>query len=195
MIDPHPQGLLVIVSAPSGTGKGTVLAEAFRRDPRLAHSVSATTREPREGEAPGKDYEFVDELTFREWIREDRLLEWAEVHGKFYGTPRERLQQLIASGRDVVLEIDVQGMRSVTTMRPDALSIFIMPPSMEELERRLRDRGGMPEEEIQTRLQNAREEIAAKDEYGHVLVNEDVDRTVEAFLEILENERARLKIS
>lgn len=194
MSGPASKGLLVIVSAPSGAGKGTVLAEAFKRDARLAHSVSATTRKPRASEVPGRDYEFVDKAIFEAWIRDDRLLEWAEVHDNFYGTPRGPLERLMASGYDAVLEIDVQGMRSVRATRPEALTIFIMPPSLEELERRLRSRGGMPEEQIQTRLRNAREEIAAKDEYAHVLVNVDLVQTVEDFLAILENERGRLKI-
>src|SRR5690606_11724369 len=120
------------------------------------------------------DYEFIDPRTFQNWIAEDRLLEWAEVHGHYYGTPREPVHLARAAGHDVVLEIDVQGMRRIRAMHPDAVTVFIMPPSLEELERRLRSRGGMSEAAIQTRLGNAEAEIAARDEFDHVLINGDL---------------------
>ena len=188
------RGLLIIVSAPSGAGKGSVLLRAFERDGRLKHSLSATTREPREDEIPGEHYEFIDEETFQQWIGDDRFLEWAEVHGNFYGTLHDRLRQLIASGHDIILELDVQGMRSVKALRDDVLAVFIMPPSLAELEMRIRARGGLSEGEIKTRLHNAQVAMEARDEYDHVIVNDDLATAIEDFLIIVKNERRRLEI-
>ena len=129
------------------------------------------------GEVPRKDR------------REDRFLEWAEVHGNFYGTLHERLRELMASEHDVVLELDVQGMRSVKALRDDVLTIFIVPPSLDELEGRIRSRGGLAEDEIRTRLHNAQVEMEARDEFDHVVVNDNLAVAVEDFLDIVKNER------
>jgi guanylate kinase len=195
MNDPGKRGMLIVVSAPSGAGKGTLLSEALQRDARLRPTISVTTREPRDGEVPGRDYEFIDPQTFQNWIAEDRLLEWAEVHDNYYGTPRDAVHRAHAAGHDAVLEIDVQGMRRIRAMHPDAVTVFIMPPSLEELERRLRVRGGMSEDAIQTRLRNAEAEMAARNEFDHVLINAELEAAVAQFLDILKNERKRLEIS
>ncbi len=153
--------------------------------------MSATTRPPRAGEAEGRHYYFVDESTFQSWIEEGRFVEWAEVHGHLYGTLHSELDRLTREGVDVVLELDVQGMRNLCRVRDDVVTIFIEPPSVEVLEARLRDRGGVSEEGLQTRLDNAMDEIAAKNEYDHVILNDDLDRAVADFRQILRNERAK----
>lgn len=185
-----PSGLVVVVSAPSGGGKGTILQKVLEADPKLAHSVSATTRAPRATEVDGVHYTFLDEPTFRRWIDEGRFAEWARVHGQYYGTPKAQLERLLAQGRDVVLELDVAGMRSVRGLYSDAVTVFIMPPSLAELEKRLHARGGLTDAEIGLRLENAKQEIAAKGEYDHVIVNDSLDSAVSQFREIIRRARA-----
>lgn len=177
----HRNGLLIVVSAPSGGGKGTILRRALDADPRLRHAVSATTRAPREGELEGQHYYFVDRETFEKWVAEGRFAEWATVHGELYGTLHSELDRLRAAGQDVVLELDVQGMRSIRRMRPEALTVFIEPPSMRVLEERLRKRGDLPEAALQLRLRNAEAEIAAKNEYDYRIVNDNLDSAVGQF--------------
>jgi guanylate kinase len=177
----NDKGLLVVVSAPSGGGKGTILGRAFRHDPRLAHAVSATTRPRRPNEVDGKHYHFVDRETFERWIDEGRFAEWAEVHGQLYGTLYSELDRLCGQGRDVVVELDVQGMRSLRRLRPDAATVFIEPPSLEVLEQRLRKRGDLSEEALRLRLENAKAEMAAKNEYDCRILNDDLDRAVAEF--------------
>lgn len=184
-------GLVIVVSAPSGGGKGTILNRVFGEDNRLRHTVSATTRRPRKGEVDGRHYHFVDEETFRRWIDEGRFVEWAEVHGSLYGTLHSELVRLTQEGADVVLELDVQGMRSLRRVRDDVVTIFIEPPSLEVLEERLRARGGLSEQALWTRLDNAKDEIAAKNEYDHVVINDDLDQAVADFRAILRTERAK----
>lgn len=175
------QGTLFVVSAPSGGGKRTILSRVLAVDPLLAYSVSVTTRSPREGEVEGVDYIFVSAEVFDQWVREGRFAEWANVHTHRYGTPKEELTKGLASGRDLVLELDVQGMRSVRPLGYDMKSVFIMPPSLEELERRLRNRGSVDEAELQIRLGNAGEEMASRDEFDYVIVNDVLDDAVAEF--------------
>lgn len=182
--------MIVVVSAPSGGGKGTIIKRVMRDDPRLVYSISATTRPPRPGEQNGRDYLFLSEEEFERWRQDGQFVEWAEVHGRHYGTPKLPLAELLETGHDVVLELDVQGMRSVRNARiGTTVTIFIEPPGMEELERRLRDRGNLSEEELQLRLRNARGEMAAKEEYDHAVVNDQLDAAVKKVETILRNAR------
>ncbi|MBI4558341.1 MAG: guanylate kinase [Candidatus Hydrogenedentes bacterium] len=170
-----------MVSAPSGAGKHTILRQVLAHDPDLAQAITATTRPPRRSEMPGKDYYFLDRNEFQEKVRCGYFAEWAEVHGNLYGTPASELTRLLNSGRDVLLQVDVQGMRNLRQGGHALVSIFIMPPSLDELERRLQRRGADSAETIALRVRNARDEMLARDAYDHVIVNEDLDRAVKEF--------------
>jgi len=187
----HGNGLLIVVSAPSGGGKGTILERAFAEDDRLAQTVSVTTRSPRSTETHGKDYYFVNPATFEQWVSEGKFVEHAVVHGQRKGTLCSELEQLRRADRDVVLELDVQGMRALKAQYPEAVTVFIEPPSLEELENQLRKRGDLTPDQFRVRLENAQAEMAAKNEYDHVILNDTVDQAVAAFHRILEAERAR----
>ncbi|HOE66171.1 MAG TPA: guanylate kinase [Candidatus Hydrogenedentes bacterium] len=185
------RGKTFVVSAPSGAGKHTVLRQALARDSKLRYSVSATTRSPRAGEENGREYFFLDRAEFEKRAASGEFVEWAEVHGNLYGTLRRTIEDILAAGEDVVLEIDVQGMRKLRTAGLAFVSVFIAPPSMEELERRLRDRQTDSEAQIALRLRNARDEIAAKDEYDYCVVNDEIDRAVAEFEHIIRQERSQ----
>ncbi len=185
--------IVFVVSAPSGGGKGTILGEVFKRDDFLRHAVSATTRAPRATEVNGQHYHFLSEEQFRQRIADDQFVEWANVHGAHYGTLKSEIERILASGIDVVLELDIQGMRSITQERDDVVTIFILPPSMEVLEERLRNRGGLDEEQLRLRLNNAKEEIAAKKEYDHVILNDALAEAVSAFEAVLNQARESAK--
>lgn len=183
--------MIVVISAPSGGGKGSIIQRVMRSDPRLVYSISATTRAPRPGEQNGRDYLFLTESEFDEWLEDGQFIEWAHVHDRRYGTPKAPLQELLKTGHDVLLEVDVQGMRTVRKADLGrVVTIFIQPPSLEELERRLRNRGDLTEDELSTRLRNAEKEIAAKHEFDHAVVNCDLDEAVEKVEMILENARS-----
>ncbi len=184
-------GIVFVVSSPSGGGKGTILADLSKRDARIRHAVSATTRAPREGDIDGRHYHFLSRERFERWIDEGRFVEWATVHGEYYGTLKSEVEEIFESGFDVVLELDVQGMRSVAKQRDDVVSIFIMPPSIEALEERLRGRGGLSEEELRLRLKNAEEEIEAKKEYDYLVLNDVLEDAVGAFETILSEAREK----
>jgi guanylate kinase len=168
-------GLVVVISGPSGVGKGSVHAGLHGLLDGLEMSVSATTRPPRPGERDGVAYHFVDDATFDRMVATDALLEWAEYAGHRYGTPRAPLEDAVARGRTVLLEIEVQGALQVRSGLPGALLIFLVPPAFEELERRLRDRGTEDEATMRNRLDVARAEMAAVDAFDHVVVNDDLD--------------------
>ncbi len=187
------RGRLFVVAGPSGAGKGTLIEELLRRHPTAWLSISATTRKPRPGESHGVQYFFLDEKTFRERAGRGEFLEWAEVHGNLYGTPRDEVMERLEGGRDVILEIDVQGARQVREKVPDAVGIFVMPPSLEELERRLRGRGTESDRELERRLRNAREESRAAEEYRYVVVNDDLHRAREELCAIYEDESPLVK--
>ena len=180
-------GRLVILSGPSGVGKDTVLDEWTAQDPRVRRVVAYTTRSRREGERDGVDYHFVSPGRFREMIGEGAFLEHKEVFGNLYGTPIRDMEKMLESGLVAVLKIDVQGALTAMKRRPDALTVFLMPPSQEELERRLRDRDSDPPEVIQRRLRTARDEMALSNRYRHVLVNWDVDEVVSALAALIAN--------
>lgn len=168
------KGLLIILSGPSGVGKGTI-RKYFQDDPqlKLAYSTSMTTRKPRNGEVDGKDYFFVDEDTFLKAIDNGEMLEYANFVGNYYGTPLSAVESLRNQGLNVLLEIEVQGALQVQSKCPDAISIFIVPPSFEELERRIRGRGSEPEEVIQQRLSKAADEMKLVGKYKYVVCNDD----------------------
>lgn len=169
------KGLLIILSGPSGVGKGTVREELFKDESlNLAYSISMTTRKPRPAERDGIDYFFVEENEFVEKIEKEELLEYAKFVGNYYGTPKFYVEQLLNEGKNVVLEIEVQGALQVMAKCPEALTIFLVPPSFEELERRIRGRRTEAEEVVRERLNKARKEIATKDEYKYVVENDDV---------------------
>ena len=176
---------IFVVSGPSGVGKGTLVALLRERLSCLGLTVSATTREPRPGEKDGVSYYFMDDAEFDRRVAAGEFLEWAWVHGHRYGTLRSEVERVLASGSSVVLEIDVQGGLSVRASMPDAVLVFVEPPSVEELERRLRGRGTEDESQIETRLQNARSEMDRAPEYDVRIVNDDLDRACSELEEVI----------
>ncbi len=182
--------MLIILSGPSGVGKGTVRQELFKDESlNLAYSISMTTRKPRPGEQEGIDYFFVDEAKFEEKIKAGKLLEWAKFVGNYYGTPKDYVEQLLDQGKNVVLEIEVQGALQVMEKCPDATTIFLVPPSFEELERRIRGRRTEPEDVVQERLAKARKELATQNEYKYVVENDDVILAKDKIADIIKNHR------
>jgi len=170
------KGILVIVSAPSGCGKSTIVHSLMEQRKTLRFSVSATTRKPREGEVDGEDYFFVTRETFDEMVAQDAFLEHAEYVGNCYGTPKAAVDVQLEAGYDVYLDIEVQGAMQVKAQRPETLLIFLMPPSFEELERRLVLRGTDDAETIRSRMEAARTECAVRDRYDFVVVNDEIER-------------------
>lgn len=185
------KGLLIVISGPSGVGKHTVTRKLWETERGFVHSVSATTRPPRKGEEDGKDYYFLSREEFERRAAANEFVEWAEVHGHLYGTLRSELERCQASDKEVVLELDVQGMRNLRRLGHNMISVFIMPPSPEELERRLRARGTDSDEVIAVRLANAQSEVAARGEFDYVVVNDRIDRAVADLAAILRAERRR----
>jgi guanylate kinase len=183
------RGTLIIISGPSGAGKGTLVDRVVARVPRVWVSVSATTRQPRPGEVYGEDYLFLSPEDFQRRIDEGDFLEWAEVHGNRYGTLRSSVEARLAEGYDVILEIDPQGALQVKEIMPDAVLVFIVAPSFEELERRIRRRGAETEEQVKTRLATAVRELALVDTYDHVVENDDVARATDELACIIESIR------
>lgn len=173
------KGSLTVISGFSGAGKGTIVRELLQRHDGYVVSVSVTTRKPRPGERDGTDYHFLTQEAFDQLVREDGLLEHAGYVGHSYGTPRRFVEEQIALGRNVILEIEVQGARQVREKCPDAISLFVLPPSIEELKRRLAGRGTETEEEIRGRLLQACEEAKEMPHYDYLIVNDDLDETVE----------------
>ncbi|MBD2439185.1 guanylate kinase [Nostoc sp. FACHB-110] len=173
-------GKLVVLTGPSGVGKGTLMRSLLQRHPQLYYSVSATTRSPRPGEINGKNYYFIDRHKFEQLVAQGEFLEWAEFAGNYYGTPREAVTNQIKSGKLVVLEIELEGARQIRVSFPNALSIFILPPSFDELEKRIRGRGQDSEEAIARRLVRAKAEIAAADEFDIQIVNDDFETALGA---------------
>ena len=186
------RGLMLVLSSPSGAGKSTIARNLLESDPALELSVSVTTRPRRPSEIDGVHYHFVSQRDFDRLRDTDALLEWAEVHGNCYGTPREAAEQAMSEGRDMLFDIDWQGANQLVEKMPtDIVSIFILPPSMEELKSRLQRRAEDSAETIEKRLANAREEIGHWQEYDYVVVNDDLDRAYGAVRAIVTAERLR----
>jgi guanylate kinase len=182
-------GLLFVVTAPSGAGKSSLIKGLLAADHAVALSVSYTTRAPRPGETDGREYHFVDAGRFKAMLERGEFLESAEVHGHRYGTSQKSIEQTRASGRDLVLEIDWQGAEQVRRLHPDAIGIFILPPSMAELERRLRVRAQDSEAVMQRRLHNAAEEMTHAVEFKYAIINKDFDEALQDLKAIVRTER------
>lgn len=188
------RGLLIVLSGPSGVGKGTVRAAVFEDNPyNYTYSVSATTRQMRPGEVDGKDYYFVSREEFEKLIEEDQLLEHAQYVGNYYGTPIQAIEENLSKGHDVFLEIEVQGAMKVRDRMPEGIFIFLAPPNLQELESRIVNRGTDDEEIIYERMQKAREEIDMMKHYDYVVVNDEVENAVNKINAIIQSEH--LKVS
>jgi guanylate kinase len=179
------KGMFFVISAPSGAGKTTVIKRLTHELPNSVLSVSVTTRGPRKGETEGVDYYFISATRFEEMIKNNELLEWADVHGHLYGTPKAPVEKWIKNGKIILLDIDVQGGKNIKKTFKDAVLIFLMPPSKEELAKRLALRGTDKPEDLKLRLKNAESEISAKAFYDYRIVNDDLDITVDAVKKII----------
>ncbi len=189
------QGLLVVLSGPSGAGKGTLCKQLLKELPNLRYSVSATTREPRPGEVEGKDYYFVSRAQFDAMIDAGQMLEHAEFCGHYYGTPWHAVEQAITAGTDVILEIEIQGALQIKQRFPQGVFIFILPPSLDELASRIKKRGTESSDVIQQRLNEAVRELEYVSEYDYVVVNDQVELAVEKLTAIIKAEKCREKRS
>ena len=186
------RGLLIVISGASGTGKGTVCKKILNDLPAVAYSISATTREPRPGETDGKEYYFLGRDEFKNWIADGKFLEYAQVYGNFYGTPLNKIEERLNRGEDILLEIDVQGALNVKKKCPEGLFIFLLPPSLDELKRRIEGRGTETPASLERRLKNAVAEIKIGLEYDYVVVNDTIENAAEKIKAILTAERCKV---
>ena len=186
-------GLLIVLSGPSGAGKGTICQEILRQSPDVNYSVSATTRKPRPGEVDGVHYFFRARENFQDMIEKDELLEWAEFCDNYYGTPRFAVEQAIQTGKDVILEIEIQGALQVKKRFPQGVFVFVIPPSMSVLSERIHKRGTESEDVIQKRLETAIRELGYVTEYDYVVVNDELPVAVDKLKSILVAEKCRVK--
>lgn len=184
-------GTLIVYSGPSGVGKGTILKPYLETHPEAVLSISVTTRAPREGETNGVEYYFVSRGEFERLIKGGGMLEYAQYSGNYYGTPRAAVERMIAEGRDVVLEIEVQGAMQVKKTFPDAVFVFILPPSYESLRERLTGRGTETPETLAKRLATARHELACAPEYDFVIVNDDINQAIERLTTVIQAAKYR----
>ncbi|EPY10175.1 guanylate kinase [Paenibacillus alvei A6-6i-x] len=187
------KGLLIVLSGPSGVGKGTVCKALLKKTNDLTYSVSATTREPRAGEVDGVNYFFKSREEFMQMIEEDRLLEYAEYVGNYYGTPCDFVEQKLTEGRDVILEIEVQGAMKVKEKFPNGIFIFLLPPSLDELKDRIRGRGTEQEHVIDSRMNVAVEEIALMENYDYAVVNDEIDLACKRIESIIIAEHCKIR--
>jgi guanylate kinase len=180
---------LFIIAAPSGGGKSTICHRVLKRFPEMRYSVSFTTRQRRRGEQDGVDYHFINKRDFKNGIKSGKWAEWAVVHGNYYGTSADFLADALAAGRDILLDLDVQGARQILARYPNSVAIFILPPSLEVLRERLEARGTDSAESIAIRLKNAAEEIAQQDMFHHIIVNERLSKAVQELISIIDKYR------
>ncbi len=186
------KGLLLVVSAPSGCGKGTILGEILKDD-SFYYSISATTRAPREGEQDGVNYHFITKEEFEQRIAQGGMLEYAQYCGNYYGTPKKEVEQMRDAGRDVILEIEVAGAMKVRARCPDAVFLFIAPPSVEELRRRLNKRGTEAAEVIEERVSQAARELSYANRYDYIIVNGELEKAIQDFRTVVRAEKLRTK--
>ena len=187
------KGVLVVVSGLSGAGKGTICKRLLEKYPDYVLSVSATSRKPRKGEENGREYFFITKDEFEDMIRDGKLLEYARYVENYYGTPKEWVEQQLESGKNIILEIELQGAFQIRDKIPEAVLVFILPPDMEELKRRLIGRGTESMEEIEKRLERAAEEMAFVPEYDYVIVNDEVEKSVDMLHNIVRSEKERVQ--
>ncbi len=192
MLSKKKKGLLIVLSGPSGAGKGTICKALMEKEKDLKLSISATTRQPRSGEIEGKNYFFKSEEEFEKMIENDSFLEWAKVYDHYYGTPKDFVLKNLDEGNDVVLEIDIQGALKIKEKFPEGVFIFILPPSMEELKNRIKKRGTETEEEIIKRFKSAYEELNYVSRYNYVVINDSVEEAVEKIKAIIIAEKCRV---
>lgn len=185
------EGLLIVISGPAGTGKGTVVGKLLEKNPNIKLSISKTTRKPRPGEKEGVNYFFVSREQFEEEIKNERFLEYAEYNNNYYGTPKDFVFEALEKGFDVILEIETQGALKIKKAFSDAVLIFLLPPSIEELYRRLVKRGTESEDEIRARLEIAKNEIKLVPEYDYCVINDNVDDAAEKIQKIIEVEKLK----
>jgi guanylate kinase len=185
------RGMLIVVSSPSGGGKGTLIRRALKTVPNLGYSISITTRAPREGEVNGRDYFFVSTERFNQMVSAGEFLEWAVVHGNLYGTSHVEIERELSEGHDIILEIDVQGAMSVRRLVADAVSIFILPPSFKTLRDRLIGRGSERPDDLELRLRNSRDEVEHYREFQYLVINDDAESAAGLLASIIYAERAR----
>jgi len=186
------KGVLIVISGPSGAGKGTICKKLIEKNKNIYLSVSATTRSPREGEIDGVNYYFITKEEFERRVKENGFIEYAEVHGNFYGTPRVNVDKMLEEGKDVILEIDIQGALQVKENFKEGVFIFILPPSMEELKRRIIKRGSETEESLMTRFKNAYKEINYVSKYNYAVVNDTLELAVAKVEAIIAAEKCRV---
>ncbi|MGQ9707395.1 MAG: guanylate kinase [bacterium] len=191
MLSRRHQPFLIVVSAPSGAGKTTICRAVVRRDHNIFYSVSVTTRPPRRNEHQGKSYLFLTEREFRRLLNRGRLLEYARVYGSYYGTPKAPVLKAFRSGKDVLADLDIQGMRTLRRVLPGTVGIFLMPPSIKELERRLGQRQSECAEELTLRRRNLEKELASISEFDYLVINDKIDRAVRDVMTIIQAERLR----
>ena len=189
----NKKGILMVISGPSGAGKGTVCKALLQKRDDVVLSMSATSRNPRPGEVDGVHYFFLSEQAFREKIDAGQMLEHAVFCGNYYGTPKAYVDEMLAAGKNVILEIEVQGAMHVRSKYPEGVYIFILPPSMQELENRLVGRGTEKEDVVRERLERAKRELDYINKYNYVVVNEDVDKAADEICAVIDAERCRLE--
>ncbi|MCK8824233.1 guanylate kinase [Fuchsiella alkaliacetigena] len=191
------RGKLIVLSGPSGVGKGTVIEALMEDYQDIAYSISATTRKPRSSEKDGVDYFFLSEAEFQQLVEEDEFIEWAQVHGNYYGTPKSYVEETLNAGQDVILEIDIQGAVQVKekceqNVCVEGIFIFLAPPSLAELENRIRERDADSEAEMELRMDNATQEMKMAEEYDYIVVNDQVEQAVEKIKAIIIAERCKV---
>lgn len=186
------RGVLIVISGPSGAGKGTICQELLNKNDNIYLSVSATTRQPRQGEIDGKNYYFLKQEEFEERVKNNGFIEYANVHGNYYGTPKLNVEKMLEEGKDVILEIDIQGALKVKENFSEGVFIFILPPSMDELKRRIIKRGSETEESLMTRFKNAYQEINYVSKYNYSVVNDTLEVAVSKVEAIITAEKCRV---